>query len=229
MTSPPPPIKREKTEREIMAEALFLYKIAFDKQARATGGRVVWIGQHAFLWSVIEDKNFDEKWWAGLCSGMAIEWLKMRATGGDFAANLLAMRTEAFAITAANRDTIVEFATTLLESHRQQREVDEALALARLVPCGKKNFPYPFAKMEGAFARDRYFYISSAVHSMSAVSDAAGKMDFYDPNVGEVLSTSARMAGPYLKECIDASWKVKGDPEATKKQRSMTVELFTKG
>jgi hypothetical protein len=213
--------------RDLLTKALFLYKIAFDKQARATGAAVNWIGQHSLLWGALGEHGFDEGWWLGLCAGLSIEWLKSRTAGGDLIQNLMDARNEAFTLKPANRPKIEQLATTVVASHREQNAVDEAVA-GFLAACGSTSFAYPFDKMAGAFTKSRYYYISSGSHAMAACTDASGKVDFYDPNVGEVRGTSPRFFGPYLRDCIDASFMVTERPAAEKPQKMMRVQAYTK-
>jgi len=211
-----------------MQEALLYYRLAFDKQARATGASVRWIGQHGLIWSLIRDYEFDAGKWMGLCAGLALDWLKAKAAGGNLLDTLREQQSVVFtAPSDKTRAKIAKFAADLLESHNDQRYVRTALSPA-LAHCGSKDFPYPFTKMEGAFAKDRYYYISSDIHAMAAYSSALGVVTFYDPNVGEVAGTSPRFCAPYLKDCIDASFSLTERPASEKAAKVMNVQLFLK-
>ena len=192
------------TDRHVAETALFLYRVAFDKQARATGGTVSWVSQHGLIYSWIKNYGLSEAKADGLCAGLAIDWLKARATGGDLVTILRNQQLAVFHEPPASRVAIETFAQALVESHNGQRDVEDALETF-LRPGVKKSFDYPYAKIEGAFEKGTYFYISTAGHSMAAVTDDAGRMTFYDPNVGEVSGTSAKFFGPYQRACVEAT------------------------
>lgn len=194
----------ELTDRDMMQRAMMFYRIAFDRQARATGGSVRWVGQHGLIYQWIAHYNLDPNKGDGLCAGLAIDWLNLRAKPkpGDLIKVLRAQQGAAFCEPPESRAAIEAFAQELVESHNGQRRVQQALA-EFLVLRDTKRFDYPYAKIEAAFVKSRFFYISTANHSMAAATDGKGVVTFYDPNVGEVERTTAKFFGPYQKACVD--------------------------
>ncbi len=196
----------ELTDRDLMQRAMMFYRIAFDRQARATGGTVRWLGQHGLIYTWIRDYNLDPNKGDGLCAGLAIDWLNRRANPKptDLIALLREQQGAAFQEPPESRVAIEAFAQALVESHNGQRRVKQALE-EFLVIRDTKTFDYPYAKIEAVFVKNRFFYISTDGHSMAAATNAKGVVTFYDPNVGEVAGTTAKFFGPYQKACIDAT------------------------
>ena len=188
------------------AEGADAYRVAFDRQARATGGNVRWLGQHGLVYTWIQNYKLDPNKGDGLCAGLAIDWLNLKAKPkpGDLITPLREQQGAAFREPPEKRAAIEEFAQELVESHNGQLRIKRALA-EFLVLRDTKTFDYPYAKIEAAFAKSRFFYISTDGHSMAALTNAKGVVTFYDPNVGEVSGTSAKFFGPYQKACIDAT------------------------
>jgi len=215
------------TEEDVR-KAVLLYKIAFDKAARAAGGSVRFASQHSLLWGAMNKGGhgaFDSDRWLGVCAGLSMEWMKYKVQGKDFIALFYKVRSEVMGKQEGPKLGVAAFAGTVDASHVRQRNVVGALA-SYFTPVGsEQQYGAPFTKLGASLRAGNYYYISSGTHAMAGRMVGSG-VDFYDPNVGEVTGTSPRFFNTYLSDCLNATGVALGYSAAQTTQL-INNKLFT--
>jgi hypothetical protein len=210
----------------LVTKAMYLYKIEFDNAARQFGGTTRNISQHSILWGASGNGGFDPDFWLGVCAGLSIEWIKHRVRGEDFIAKLLQERQKLMSIERTKNEGLGGFARDVEGSHYKQNQVHTALR-GVCTPDGTAA-EYSLKNLPNGFARDRYHYVSTGSHAMAAYVSDKGKVDFYDPNVGEATGlSSTRFFTVYLTAALGATGRVTGDAIDLKAKRLRVLRLRT--
>jgi hypothetical protein len=186
--------------KENVIEAVYLYKILLTNEAAKHGGELRYASQHSLIWS----GTFNKLDWLGVCAGLSIEWIKAKIAGGDIVDELLKAKKQAM---TGSEDAV--FAKQITDSQLQQKNVAKSLQPSLTQQGNSKTSDYPYKNLAKLMKPGCYHYLSSGSHAMAAFYDGS-KLDFYDPNVGEVTGTSSKLLGPYLSAAKNASAKVMG-------------------
>jgi hypothetical protein len=210
-------------ETLLVQKAMMLYKIAFDKSARAAGGSVRFASQHSLLWGAMNKGGhgaFDNARWLGVCAGLSMEWMKYKCQGKDFIGLFYKIRNEVMGKQEGPKLGVAGFAGMVDASHVRQNNVAGALA-GMFTPVGSpQQYSAPYTKFSTAMRGGNYYYISTGSHAMAGRMVGSGGVDFYDPNVGEVTGTTPRFFDTYFRDAINATCIAKGYDAA------QTKELF---
>jgi hypothetical protein len=212
--------------RKLLEQAMYRYKIAFDAVGRQTGATMRYANQHSVLWGAMSQGRFSTAFWLGVCAGLSIEWLKAAAKGEDFLNDLIKIRNVVFNPSKDN-GAAAAFAGRVQGSHRAQNDVAGALKGVMNVDGKPGTTIYPYVTMTSAMKPGRYVYISTATHAMAARTGTsyftASKVDFYDPNVGEMRGTSIDGIATYLKDAQEATMEALGRPVSDLTGKVVTV------
>lgn len=215
------------SDHDLLAKAMYLYKIQMDQHARAHGGTVTYLSQHGVLWGVQQQKSHQmgEHSHNGVCAGLAIEWIRGRMRGEDFISQLNTARSEVF--TQGKSKGFGKASDALFagvdKAHYEQKDVKAALkAVASSVKDTSVTFPFGGANKH--FEKGRYYYISTASHATAAYCNG-DTMDFYDPNVGEAKGVKKKMVEGYFKSCVEETLKLVGSDAKT----AASIKLGIKG
>lgn len=210
--------------RKLVEKAVFLYKIAFSNTATRSGASVNYLSQHSMIWGAMIQKQFSTAFWLGICAGLAIEWIKSRKGGRDLMSDLHAARTEVFNKKAHERAGVEALSTVVNESHRLQNNLNLAFKDTCTSTGDPITSPFPFNNACSSFRSGNFYYISSGSHAMAVYCHGRNKLDFYDPNVGEMRGVKARDLEGYFKAASEASCIAQGisvDTLVGKKQFSI--------
>ncbi|HVL02487.1 MAG TPA: YopT-type cysteine protease domain-containing protein [Dongiaceae bacterium] len=216
------------SDHELLAKAMYLYKIQMDNYARANGGTVIYLNQHTVLWGVQQQKSHDmgDHSYAGVCAGLAIEWIRGSLKGDDFISKLNTARSEVFTQGKSKgfgKDAGALF-TGVDKAHYEQKDVKAAFK--SVATCSKDtSATYPFGGANKNFTKGNYYYISTATHATAAYCHG-DTVDFYDPNVGVAKGVKKKMIEGYFKSCIDETLKLVGASASDAKGKKLGILGF---
>jgi hypothetical protein len=218
----PPPLPDN-----VVIEAMYRYKINFATAASLAGGTIRWANQHALLWGI---GKLDDEYRIGMCAGLAMEWMKAVRVKQDLVGRFMGARKEAF----GNKDgkpspkpAVESFYQLLDHSHNQQGKKMGAFLQNEFAIVATKTFTWPYANLGATLLKKHYYYISSGSHAMAAFLPAAGKVNFYDPNVAEITGTSPKFFDTYFKDNIEATAVVMNKPlEELKAKKVFTTMAY---
>ena len=214
---------RVQAAKDVLAKAMLLYKVLFDKTAREVGGIVSFNSQHSALWA---NGGFSEERYEGVCYGLAAEWLKERAVNrGDLLANLAEFRNRSFVSHQPGMDSFVKAVT---DSQVAQGNGMAMVLGGVLKKVSSGTSTYPFADLSKLFPTRRFFYISTKGHAMAAYCSWKGQVAFYDPNVGLVTDTDRQFFGKYLEQVVYGTYELTDEPKHNPLGKIVTVEVYKK-
>ncbi len=198
-------MKDTSKNRELVEKAVYLYKIAFSNAARKCNANVRYVSQHSIIWGAMGQRGFEPRFWLGVCAGLALEWIKAQKQGRDLISDLATARNEVFSEKPATRRFLAGIVDGIHDSHKLQNQLKTALT-GVCTPVGTVvKSPFPFSDACSSMKNRRFYYISSGSHAMAAACHGKSRIDFYDPNVGEVRGISTKALRDYLKEAVEAS------------------------
>ena len=195
---------------EDYAKAFYVYKIILDRCAREAGGIIRFFSQHSVLWGVQARKNhkLKENNSAGVCAGLAIEWIKFTLKEKDFFKAMEDVRREV----VKEKDGLSPEADAMLsnidDSHVLQTNVSKAFKdVASFESINE--YKYPFNNATKCMKKGHFYYIGTGStgskiaggHAMAAFCHGE-KIDFYDPNVGVVTGAKKKIVEKYMKEAV---------------------------
>lgn len=220
--------------RKLLEEAMYRYKISFDSMGRQTGASMRYVNQHSVLWGGITRQNFNRARWLGVCAGLAIEWLKAESKGEDFISDLIRVRNAMFITKKTDNDEgafanwyIDKFANEVDDSHVLQNNVAKAVEGVLRVDGDERKSLFPYLTLTSVMKSNRYIYFGSATHAMGARTGRSffseSKVDFYDPNVGEMRGTTIDGIAMYLRNAQRTTMALLGLPETALNGKVLTV------
>lgn len=213
-------------KKAMLEKALYLYKIEFVKAAEKSRAEINYLGQHSLLWGTMGTNGISPAFWFGVCAGLAIEWTKYRVAGNNFVTTLNSARSEAFITPEKERKIIASLKTDIERSHRLQDQL--TLALAGICKFTGKVYTskYPFNNAYSSLKDGHYYYVSSGSHATAMYMGRKGKIDFYDPNIGEALGMNKSALQQYSRAAADSSCEVSGKSESELKYKTLTITEF---
>lgn len=213
-------------KKAMLEKALYLYKIEFVKAAEKSRAEINYLGQHSLLWGTMGANGISPAFWFGVCAGLAIEWTKYRVVGNSFVSTLDSARSEAFITPEKERKIIASLKADIERSHRLQDQLTLALK-GTCKPTGKiYTSVYPFNNAYSSLKEGNYYYVSSGSHATAMYVGRKGKIDFYDPNIGEALGMSKPALQGYSRAAAESSCKVEGVDFSKLKTKKLTITEF---
>ncbi|MEZ8315715.1 hypothetical protein AB4582_03110 [Vibrio splendidus] len=213
-------------KKAMLEKALYLYKIEFVKAAEKSRAQINYLGQHSLLWGTMGVNGISPAFWFGVCAGLAIEWTKYRVAGNNFVGTLDSARSEAFITPEKERKIIASLKADIVRSHRLQDQLTLALT-GTCKPTGKVyTSNYPFNNAYSSLKEGHYYYVSSGSHATAMYMRRKGKIDFYDPNIGEALGMTKLALQQYSRAAADSTCKISGKPTSELKEKTITITEF---
>lgn len=206
----------------VIIEAMYRYKVVLADAVAKCGGQARYISQHAILWQTSQkEAGFDKDFHLGVCAGLAIEWIKARKAGQDFIGQLTKIRNEVMTKKSGQAEGWEDFVERVTDSHYRQKQLHAALKDFEQQGEPERS-PYPYKGIGKLLKAGCYHYISSGSHAMAAFFEG-GKVEFYDPNIGEVTGTSPAFLEAYFAAVVQVSAAILGiKPE----DKPMTITVF---
>jgi hypothetical protein len=213
-------------KKAMLEKALYLYKIEFVKAAEKSRAQINYLGQHSLLWGTMGANGISPAFWFGVCAGLAIEWTKCRVAGNNWVGTLDSARTEAFITPEKERKIIASLKADIERSHRLQDQLTLALT-GTCKPTGRIDTSrYPFSNAYANLKEDHYYYVSSGSHATAMYVRKRGKIDFYDPNIGEALGMTKAALQQYSRAAVDCSCQVSNMSRLDAEKKQLTITEF---